>query len=39
MGRSDTQMDLPSPPATENFETIPVITKGPYDFGNKEART
>jgi cytochrome c oxidase subunit 1 len=27
---------LPSPPITENFTEIPVITKGPYDFGNKE---
>lgn len=25
---------LPSPPAAEDFEVIPTITKGPYDFKN-----
>jgi cytochrome c oxidase subunit I len=36
-GGATLEWTLPSPPASENFETIPVITKGPYDFGNKDS--
>jgi cytochrome c oxidase subunit I len=35
-GGATLEWTLPSPPASENFETIPVITRGPYDFGNKD---
>ncbi|HEX7510413.1 MAG TPA: cbb3-type cytochrome c oxidase subunit I, partial [Chitinivibrionales bacterium] len=36
-GGATLEWSLPSPPATENFETIPTITKGPYDFSAQEA--
>jgi cytochrome c oxidase subunit I len=31
-GGATLEWTLPSPPATENFKDIPVITKGPYEF-------
>jgi cytochrome c oxidase subunit I len=31
-GGATLEWTLPSPPATEDFEETPVITKGPYDF-------
>ena len=34
-GGATLEWTLPSPPATEDFIEIPIITKGPYDFGNK----
>jgi len=37
-GGATLEWTIPSPPPTENFEEVPVITKGPYDFGNKEAK-
>lgn len=37
-GGATLEWTLPSPPATENFEHPPVITKGPYDYGNKEQK-
>jgi cytochrome c oxidase subunit 1 len=27
-----------SPPSIENFETLPVLTTGPYDYGVSEER-
>ena len=27
------EWELPSPPTTHNFEKIPVITEGPYQYG------
>jgi len=36
-GGATLEWTLPSPPCTENFEEIPVITRGPYDFGNSGA--
>ncbi len=27
---------IPSPPPAENFDEMPLITKGPYDFGSRE---
>jgi cytochrome c oxidase subunit 1 len=26
------EWQIPSPPSTENFEKIPVVNRGPYDF-------
>lgn len=34
-GGATLEWTLPLPPATEDFIEIPIITKGPYDFGNK----
>ncbi len=34
-GGATLEWTIPSPPPTENFETDPVVTHGPYDF--KEA--
>jgi cytochrome c oxidase subunit 1 len=31
-GGATLEWTLPSPPATEDFEEIPTITRGPYDF-------
>jgi cytochrome c oxidase subunit I len=31
-GGATLEWTLPSPPATEDFEEIPIITRGPYDF-------
>jgi cytochrome c oxidase subunit 1 len=28
-----------SPPAIENFEQLPVLTTGPYDYGMSKERT
>jgi len=36
-GGATLEWTLPSPPSTEDFEEIPVITTGPYEFGNKKA--
>ncbi|MDD5676012.1 MAG: cbb3-type cytochrome c oxidase subunit I, partial [Chitinivibrionales bacterium] len=36
-GGATLEWALPSPPASEDFEEIPIITKGPYDFGNRAA--
>ncbi|MBI4979619.1 MAG: cbb3-type cytochrome c oxidase subunit I [Spirochaetes bacterium] len=33
-GAATLEWTVPSPPATENFETPPTVTKGPYDFRN-----
>jgi len=30
------EWDTPSPPPTENFHTIPVVTHGPYEYNTKE---
>jgi cytochrome c oxidase subunit 1 len=30
------EWDTPSPPPTENFYTIPVVTHGPYEYNTKE---
>jgi cytochrome c oxidase subunit 1 len=30
------EWDTPSPPPTENFHTIPVVTRGPYDYSPEE---
>jgi cytochrome c oxidase subunit 1 len=30
---------IPSPPPQENFEEIPTITHGPYDFESQEAKS
>jgi cytochrome c oxidase subunit 1 len=35
-GGATLEWTLPSPPATEDFESIPVITKGPYEFDKQE---
>jgi cytochrome c oxidase subunit 1 len=32
-GGATLEWQIPSPPPAEDFEEIPVITKGPYDFG------
>ncbi|MEK6796786.1 MAG: cbb3-type cytochrome c oxidase subunit I [Spirochaetota bacterium] len=34
-GGATLEWTIPSPPPSENFEEVPAITKGPYDFGNK----
>jgi cytochrome c oxidase subunit 1 len=31
-GAATLEWQIPSPPPTENFETIPVVKRGPYDF-------
>jgi cytochrome c oxidase subunit 1 len=31
-GGKTLEWTIPSPPAVENFEEIPIITKGPYDY-------
>jgi cytochrome c oxidase subunit I len=36
-GGATLEWTLPSPPALESFSEIPIITKGPYDFGNKKS--
>jgi cytochrome c oxidase subunit 1 len=36
-GGATLEWTLPSPPESENFTVIPTVTKGPYDFGNKDA--
>jgi cytochrome c oxidase subunit I len=36
-GGATLEWSLPSPPATEDFEEIPVITRGPYEFSSLEA--
>jgi cytochrome c oxidase subunit 1 len=36
-GGATLEWTLPSPPETEDFEEIPVITRGPYDFVKKDA--
>jgi cytochrome c oxidase subunit 1 len=35
-GGATLEWTLPSPPQTEDFETIPVITRGPYEFNKPE---
>lgn len=35
-GGATLEWTLPSPPPLECFETVPVITTGPYDFGNRK---
>ncbi len=32
------EWDTTSPPPTENFETIPVVTHGPYEYNPEEVR-
>ncbi len=34
-GGATLEWTLPSPPESEDFREIPVITKGPYDFGDR----
>jgi cytochrome c oxidase subunit 1 len=31
-GGKTLEWTIPSPPPTENFEEIPLVTKGPYDY-------
>ncbi len=33
-GGTTLEWSLPSPPETENFREVPIITKGPYDFSS-----
>jgi cytochrome c oxidase subunit 1 len=35
-GGATLEWTLPSPPPSEDFETIPVVTRGPYDFKGLE---
>jgi cytochrome c oxidase subunit 1 len=35
-GGATLEWQIPSPPPTENFEKIPVVKKGPYDFKELE---
>jgi cytochrome c oxidase subunit 1 len=37
-GGATLEWTLPSPPSTEDFEEIPVITRGPYDFTGIKAK-
>ena len=37
-GGKTLEWTVPSPPPTENFATIPVVTTGPYDFSEYEQR-
>ena len=37
-GGATLEWTLPSPPESEDFEVIPTITKGPYDYGNEEIK-
>jgi cytochrome c oxidase subunit 1 len=38
-GGSTLEWQIPSPPHAENFETVPIITHGPYVFpGRKEKK-
>jgi cytochrome c oxidase subunit I len=36
-GAATLEWTLPSPPSQEDFEEIPVVTSGPYEFDKKEA--
>jgi cytochrome c oxidase subunit 1 len=36
-GSRSLEWQLPSPPPPENFERVPVILSGPYDYGLKDA--
>ena len=38
-GGATLEWTLPSPPSTEDFEEIPVITRGPYDFTGIKAQS
>jgi cytochrome c oxidase subunit I len=35
-GGATLEWSIPSPPPSENFREIPVVTKGPYDYSEKE---
>ena len=35
-GAPGLEWHTPSPPPTENFDTIPVVTHGPYEYNTKE---
>jgi cytochrome c oxidase subunit 1 len=37
-GGATLEWTVPSPPPMENFETIPTITKGPYDYSQYEKK-
>jgi cytochrome c oxidase subunit I len=37
-GGATLEWTLPSPPETEDFETVPVITRGPYEFDETARR-
>ena len=35
-GGATLEWQIPSPPPTENFEKVPTVTRGPYEFGRRK---